>query len=166
MQTGLALGSNLGDRLAHLQAGRAFLLTLHAGPHPPAVSRVHETAPVDCPPGSASFLNAVVEIYTPLPPHDLLQRLAAFEQDCGRAARRQRNAPRPLDLDILYCGELVLDTPSLVLPHPRMTRRRFVLQPLAELRPGLVLPGQHRTVTELLEDLPDEPAVHLYATAW
>jgi 2-amino-4-hydroxy-6-hydroxymethyldihydropteridine diphosphokinase len=166
MQTGIALGSNLGDRLANLQAGRDFLLTLHAVPHPPAVSQVHETAPVDCPPGSVSFLNAIIEIDTSLAPHDLLQRLAAFEQTCGRAAQREQNSPRPLDLDILYYGELILDTPDLVLPHPRMTLRRFVLQPLAELRPGLILPGQHRTVADLLQDLPGELAVHLHTAAW
>jgi 2-amino-4-hydroxy-6-hydroxymethyldihydropteridine diphosphokinase len=109
--------------------------------------------PVDCPPGSASFLNAVAEIQVDpaqLSPSGLLARLQAFEIERGRPAQHGRNTPRPLDLDILYFGDLVLKEAGLTLPHPRLVDRLFVLQPLAELRPALVLPGQTSTVRELL----------------
>lgn len=166
MRTFIALGSNLGDRLANLRAGRDFLLALHQGPASAAVSPVYETSPVDCPPGSAAFLNAVVALDTPLAPPALLARLTGFERACGRPDVRARHSPRPLDLDILCCGDLVLDTPSLTLPHPRLAARRFVLRPLADLCPDLVLPGQSRTVAELLTRLPAEPAAHLQTSAW
>lgn len=121
---------------------------------------------MDCPSGSPAFLNAVVEIATTRPPAELLADLAALERDLGRPARRERNAPRPLDVDILYAGDLVFATPGLVVPHPRMTRRRFVLQPLAEIRPDLTPPGQTRTVAQLLATLPDSEAVRPVGTAW
>jgi 2-amino-4-hydroxy-6-hydroxymethyldihydropteridine diphosphokinase len=148
---GIALGSNLGDRAAEIEAGFAFLQTLSAA----AIRRssVIETEPMDCPPGSASFLNAVAEIQVDpaqLSPHDLLARLQAFETQRGRPPEHGRNSPRPLDLDILYYGDWVLETPELTLPHPRLAERLFVLRPLAELRPELVLPGGNRTVRELL----------------
>lgn len=166
MQTGIALGSNLGDRLACLRAGRDFLLALHEGPAPAAVSPVYETEPVGCPPGSSAFLNAVVEIDTPLEPAALLGRLAAFERGLGRPARRSVNAPRPLDLDLLYAGATELRTAHLTLPHPRLAQRRFVLQPLADIRPHLVLPAQSRPVSALLAALPPEPQVRPFAPAW
>jgi 2-amino-4-hydroxy-6-hydroxymethyldihydropteridine diphosphokinase len=149
---GIALGSNLGDRGAEIEAGFAFLRTLSLEGdllH----SSVIETAPVDCPPGSAPFLNAVAEIQVDsdsLPPETLLAKLQTFEQQRGRAADHARNSPRPLDLDILYYGDRVVRTTTLAIPHPRLTQRRFVLEPLAQLRPDLVLPGQTRSVRELL----------------
>jgi 2-amino-4-hydroxy-6-hydroxymethyldihydropteridine diphosphokinase len=150
---GIALGSNLGDRAAEIDAGFAFLQSL-AADGSMLRSTVIETAPVDCPPGSAPFLNAVAEIEvdaSTLPPARLHARLKEFEGERGRL-REARNSPRPLDLDLLYFGDVVLNSPDLVLPHPRAAQRRFVLEPLAELRPGLRLPGQTRTVRELLED--------------
>jgi 2-amino-4-hydroxy-6-hydroxymethyldihydropteridine diphosphokinase len=149
---GIALGSNLGDRHAELDAGVAFLRELTA-PRQVRESLRLETAPVDCPPGSPLFLNAVVEIELDselTPPRELLRRLQAFERGRGRPEERARNAPRPLDLDILYYGDLVVREPDLVIPHPRLTERRFVLEPLSHLRPELVLSGQTESVGELL----------------
>jgi 2-amino-4-hydroxy-6-hydroxymethyldihydropteridine diphosphokinase len=149
---GIALGSNLGDRAAELEIGFSFLRTLSADGEIPH-STIIETAPVDCPPGSAPFLNTVAEIQVnpdSLPPETLLAKLQSFEHQRGRAAYHARNSPRPLDLDILYYGERILRTASLVIPHPRLVQRRFVLEPLAQLRPNLVLPGQTRSVRELL----------------
>ena len=149
---GIALGSNLGDRQGELAAGFAFLRTL-AFEGLLRASPLLETAPVDCAPGSPPFLNAVAEIEADpeaLPPRELLRRLQDFERSRGRPARREPNAPRPLDLDILYYGDLRLNDPDLVIPHPRAVQRRFVLEPLAHLRPDLILPGQTRTVRELL----------------
>ncbi len=85
---------------------------------------------------------------------ELLQHLRQIEASLGRPSRHERNASRTLDLDLLYFGDAVLSTPELELPHPRMTTRRFVLEPLAEIRPELVLPAQNKTVAELLAALP------------
>ncbi|WP_242529341.1 2-amino-4-hydroxy-6-hydroxymethyldihydropteridine diphosphokinase [Methylacidimicrobium sp. B4] len=118
-------------------------------------SSVWKSDPVDCPPGSREFLNAVVEIDWDGPPEDLLASLLTFEGRVGRppARTRQRNAPRPLDLDLLYCGTLVRNTPELTLPHPRLACRSFVLGPLAEIAPQLHLPGFSCTVQELYDRL-------------
>jgi 2-amino-4-hydroxy-6-hydroxymethyldihydropteridine diphosphokinase len=151
MLVGIALGSNLGDRRAELAAGLGFLRTLARGGV--RASSILETAPVDCPPGSPSFLNQVAEIETDLPPRELLRRCQEFERSRGRPDVREINAPRPLDLDLLYYGDLTLDEPGLVVPHPRLTQRRFVLEPLAELHPDLILPGQTKTVAQLLAAL-------------
>ena len=148
---GVALGSNLGNRAAELEAGFAFLQTLSTAPI--RRSSIIETAPVECPPGSAPFLNAVAELAVDpahLTPRGLLTCLLAFEKQRGRPVERQPNSSRPLDLDVLYFGDVVLRERDMVIPHPRLASRRFVLQPLAELRPELVLPGQTRTVRELL----------------
>jgi 2-amino-4-hydroxy-6-hydroxymethyldihydropteridine diphosphokinase len=166
VRTAIALGSNLGDRKAALRKARDSILALHTGPDPAAVSPLYETAPVGCPQGSPNFLNAVIEIETSLQPHDLIDHLRALELAAGRPSHRAANSPRPLDLDILHCGSLALATPHLVVPHPRMACRRFVLQPLAEINPRFVLPGGSRTVAELLAALPPEPAVTLVAHDW
>ena len=146
MRYGIALGSNVGDRLAHLRAAMEQLA-------PILVSPVYETEPVDCAPDTPMYLNAVVEIESELEPEILLQRLQQIEQSEGRPASHGVNEPRTLDLDLLYAADLVINTPTLTLPHPRMTQRRFVLQPLADIRPDLVLPGCRRTVAELLADV-------------
>ncbi len=166
LSVGVALGSNLGDRLQHLRAGRAAVAHWHQGEAPAAVSAIYETEPVDCPPGSAPFLNAVMEIQTSLNPAALLEHLRAAEIELGRAPQAERHAPRPLDLDILYAGDLRIESPALVTPHPRMTTRRFVLQPLSDIRPELVLPGQTRTIATLLAALPPHPAATLFAADW
>jgi 2-amino-4-hydroxy-6-hydroxymethyldihydropteridine diphosphokinase len=150
---GIALGSNLGDRAAELAAGVAFLRSLAVDGRV-RVSSMLETAPVDCPPGSPPFLNGVAEIRVDteaLPPRILLEKLKAFEISRGRSPSGEVNAPRPLDLDILYYACLSINEPGLTIPHPRAHLRRFVLEPLSELRPELVLPGQTLTVRELLE---------------
>ncbi len=166
MKTGIALGSNLGDRRAQIAAGRDFLIGLHEGPDAPLSSGLYETEPVECAPGTAAFLNAAVEIEISLAPMELLQKLRAYEQTLGRAKDRAKNSPREIDLDLLYADNLRLDSSTLVLPHPRMASRRFVLQPLADIRADLVLPGQTATVAQLLSGLPPEPAVRLVARDW
>jgi len=166
MNVGVALGSNLGDRAAALAAARRLLASLHAGPDAPLFSALYEAEPLDCPAGSPDFLNATAEIETDLDSTALLGQLRAVERAAGRASSPARNIPRPLDLDILYYGDLVVSGPGLTLPHPRMFERRFVLQPLAEIRPDLVLPGQTQTIRALLHALPPKPAVRLVATTW
>ncbi len=167
MRFGIALGSNLQDRLALLRFGRTEVLT-RSGGQCLAQSSVYETEPVDCPPGSLPFLNAVLEIECALSPEDLLTQTQAIERAAGRIHSGERNAPRPLDLDLLYADALVLQDEALVLPHPRLHLRRFVLAPLAEIRPELKLPGMHAPVAHLLAGLSEseEPEPGLYCQDW
>lgn len=155
---GIALGSNLGDRADHLRHALQLLHERVPGLILRAAAPVYESAPVDCAPGTQAFLNTVVEIEAPLRPHALHALLQDIEQTLGRPAQREKNAPRTLDLDLLYADDFVSSDPALILPHPRLHLRRFVLQPLADIRPDLILPGQTATVAQLLAQLQDDPA--------
>lgn len=166
LKIGIALGSNLSERTTHLQAGRRMVALLHEGVAHPLCSGLYETEPVGCAEGTAAFLNAVMQIETSLEPAELLARLRAIEQSRGRHEAAPKNSPRELDLDLLYADQLELATSTLQLPHPRLPVRRFVLQPLADIRPDLVLPGQTETVAALLASLPAAPAVRLFAADW
>ncbi len=141
MRTGIALGSNLGDRLANLTAGRAAVLRLPGVTAPVLHSRVYETEPVGTGPDAGPFLNAVMEVDFAGDPLTLLAALRSIESALGRPTRYPRNAPRTLDLDILYAGDLVMTDDTLILPHPRLHLRRFVLAPLNDIRPDLRLAG-------------------------
>ncbi|PAW80009.1 MAG: 2-amino-4-hydroxy-6-hydroxymethyldihydropteridine diphosphokinase [Verrucomicrobia bacterium Tous-C9LFEB] len=152
MKTGIALGSNLGDRAASMDAGFTFLRSLSQKGYL-LQSSVIETDPVDCPPGSGAFFNAVAEIDYEGSPLQLLGQLQNFEHTMGRQPNRAINAPRPLDLDILYFGDTTITTPDLIIPHPRIAQREFVLKPLAEICPNLILPGQAHSVQTLLNHL-------------
>ncbi len=127
----LALGSNLGDRWAHLCRAVA------AVPDLAATSPVYETAPVGGPPGQGPYLNAVVELRTTLDARRLLGVCRELEAAAGRA-RGERFAARTLDVDVLLVGDEHVDEPDLTVPHPRMWERPFVLVPLAALAPDLV----------------------------
>jgi len=161
MRCGIALGSNLGDRIAHLRAACAALRLLHTGPDAPLVSPIYETEPVDCAPDCSAYLNAVIEIDYEGGALGLLLALQQIEHREGRPAAHAYHASRTLDLDLLYMGDTVLQSPALTLPHPRIAERRFVLQPLADIRPELILPGAHQPVAELLSGLPSSPGVIL-----
>ena len=132
----LGLGSNLGDRAAHLQFALDGLAA-RAGPVA-AVSAVYETEPVGGPP-QPDYLNAVVVLDTVLEPRALLGVAKALEQEAGRDPETTRWGPRPLDIDILMVGDEVVDEPDLVVPHPRIHQRAFVLAPLADVDPLLVV---------------------------
>lgn len=166
MRAGIALGSNLGDRLTHLRQARDQVLGLPGVSTPVISSRVYETEPVHSDTNAGSFLNAVVEVEFNGQPITLLDGLQQIEAELGRPSKRPRNAPRTIDLDILYAGNLVLCNEEVVIPHPRLHLRRFVLRPLADIRPELILPGQQRPVAELLEGLNDPAAVELFAEDW
>ena len=159
MRCGIALGSNVGDRLAQLRAGQAAVSKLHTGPSAPLLSPIYETEPVDCAPGTEPYLNAVMEIEYKGDPSTLFRALQQIERAQGRPADHGHNAPRTLDLDLLYAGDCKLQSAELTLPHPRLTARRFVLQPLADIRPELILPGTRQTVAELLAGLPPSSGV-------
>jgi 2-amino-4-hydroxy-6-hydroxymethyldihydropteridine diphosphokinase len=125
----IALGSNLGDRARNL---RAAIEQLRAVIGVVRVSRFIETEPVEAPPGSPRFLNAVVAGYTSLPPHALLAELHAIEKNLGRR-RDVRNAPRTIDLDLIFYSAVRMRTKQLTLPHPRACAREFVMKPFREL---------------------------------
>ena len=115
-----------------------------------------QTTPVDCPPGSPDFVNAVVSFKprTNETPESLLEKLQALEKEFGRAPKKIPNEPRPLDLDLIAFGNETRNSPELILPHPRAHLRKFVLQPLSEIAPELILPGRTKTVAQLLAELP------------
>jgi 2-amino-4-hydroxy-6-hydroxymethyldihydropteridine diphosphokinase len=147
----VALGSNLGNSREILQAALAELRLLDGKGF--RASSFHRTTPVDCPPGSPDFLNAVA-IFHPgagETPESLLKKLQRLEREHGRVPKKVENEARPLDLDLIAFGTERRNAPDLILPHPRAAQRRFVLEPLAEIAPGLILPGQDRTVVELLK---------------
>ncbi|MBN1556811.1 MAG: 2-amino-4-hydroxy-6-hydroxymethyldihydropteridine diphosphokinase [Lentisphaerae bacterium] len=167
METGISLGSNTGDRLAHLKQARARMAALE-GVTVSAASRVYETEPVDVRPEHAGtpFLNAVLVLDAAVSPARLARGLLAIETELGRVRGADRNAPRPIDLDIIYAGDAVIREDGLRVPHPRWAERRFVVQGLADVRPGRVLPGERRAVREVLAALPERPWVRLFERQW
>jgi 2-amino-4-hydroxy-6-hydroxymethyldihydropteridine diphosphokinase len=150
MRTAVALGSNLGDRFANLQAARQAILDLSNVKPPVLCSAMYETDPVGCEPGAGKFLNAVLEFDYDGEPLVFLKDLREIEGALGRPQNHPRNVSRKIDIDLLYFGNTRMDSKELQLPHPRMHLRKFVLQPLADIQPDLVLPGQTKVVRELL----------------
>jgi 2-amino-4-hydroxy-6-hydroxymethyldihydropteridine diphosphokinase len=155
----IAIGSNLGDRRRNVERAMDQLATL--SDHPLSRSSLWLTAPVGCPAGSPEFVNAVVSLAPRAEetPESLLSQLQTLEKAFGRKPKEVLNEPRPLDLDVIAFGTKTRAEPGLTLPHPRAHQRRFVLQPLAELAPDLVLPGHQKTVLQLLNETPSDPAL-------
>ena len=149
----IALGSNLGD--SRRVFAQAIARLQEFADAPLLASSFIETAPVDCPPGSPNFLNAVASLVPRAgeTPETLHAKLQSLEKEFGRAPKQVLNEPRPLDLDLIAFGHEVRATPTLTLPHPRAHLRSFVLQPLAEIAPDFILPGQTKTTTQLLAEL-------------
>lgn len=146
----LSLGSNLGDRAANLQTAIENLEKLGKVV---ARSALYETEPVETAEKQPWFLNCVVALETELMPRQLLTRILTIEQSMGRR-RLQPKGPRTIDIDIVFFGSSVVDTPALTIPHPAMHQRRFVLEPLAEIAPEARHPVFKRTAKELLSALP------------
>lgn len=166
MRAGVALGSNLGERLANLRNARKDIAALSGVLPPMRSSAIYETEPVGCEKGAAKFLNAAIEFGYAGEAQELLRALAAIERLLGRSATHARNISRTIDLDLLYFGELEIETAQLQLPHPRLTEREFVLRPLADIRPDLMLPKQSETVGVLLLQFTDTGAVVRVAAEW
>ncbi|MBI3822528.1 MAG: 2-amino-4-hydroxy-6-hydroxymethyldihydropteridine diphosphokinase [Planctomycetes bacterium] len=153
----IALGSNLGDRRAMLDAA-IERLRLQPGIEVLRVSSYHETEPVGGPAGQGKYLNAAAEVRTTLTAPQLLGVLQAIEAQLGRV-RAERFGPRTIDLDVLYFGSEIICTPELMVPHPRLHERTFVLEPLVELAPAMVDPMRGSTIQDLLRELhrPQQP---------
>lgn len=152
-RTVLAIGSNLGDRLANLQ-GAVNSLADTPEVWLTSVSPVYETKPIDAPEGSKDFLNAVVLVDTTLSARTLLERALAVEDAFGRE-RSERGAPRTLDVDLIVVGDRRANDPDLVLPHPKAHERAFVLAPWYDAEPDAEIPG-FGPIKELLEKAGDE----------
>jgi 2-amino-4-hydroxy-6-hydroxymethyldihydropteridine diphosphokinase len=144
-----------------LRNARKEIAAMNGTLPPLRCSAIYETEPVDCEKGAAKFYNAVMEFGYAGQPVELRRELAAIERILGRPAAHERNVSRPIDLDLLYCGEMIVETAELRLPHPRIVDREFVLRPLADIRPDLVLPGQTEAVDVLLLRLPMTGVVRL-----
>ena len=150
----LALGANLGDPVTQLTEAVARLERAEVAVV--ARSRLYRSAPLG-PPGQPDYVNGAVEIATALEPEDLLAHTQSVEQAMGRV-KTVRWGPRLVDIDIALFADRRHDTPDLTIPHRELTRRRFVLAPLADLAPEVIVPGTNRTITELLAALDDDPS--------
>jgi 2-amino-4-hydroxy-6-hydroxymethyldihydropteridine diphosphokinase len=170
-RVGIALGSNLdsplGDRLSNIKLARDLLEKLTPDGTELIQAHVYQSEPLDCPEDSPVFLNTVIELSYDGSPGELLRQTQTIERQLGRDVIREKNAPRIIDIDILYFGTDLYHDALLTLPHPEMTHRRFVLQPLADIRPELILPGDDITITDHLLHLDSaEPPLSLEQVNW
>lgn len=158
-RAGIALGSNLGDKNSLMVQARDHLLQMSLSDDPFLQSSLYATSPQDCPHGADDYLNAVVEFTWPGTVEELLVHCQGIERALGRVRSGIRCEPRTADVDIIYVGDMVVnDSPRLILPHPRAHLRKFVLKPLSDIRPDLILPRQDKTVAELLAELDTDEA--------
>jgi 2-amino-4-hydroxy-6-hydroxymethyldihydropteridine diphosphokinase len=162
----VALGANLGDRAGQLSAA-VDRLCATSGVTFSRKSSLFETSPVGGPAGQGDYLNAVVAVRTTLDAHSLLRRCLDIEHELGRR-RTVPNAARPVDLDLLLFGDRVIETESLEVPHPRLHQRKFVLEPLAEIAPGVTHPVLGLTIEALLDRLPagEERVTRMVVAGW
>jgi 2-amino-4-hydroxy-6-hydroxymethyldihydropteridine diphosphokinase len=152
----LSLGSNLGDRGQNLKNGIGLLEQL-AG-KPGAISSIYETEPWGCD-SDLNFFNQVIELFTPLGPLPLLETIHEIESKCGRVRSAPRYAPRTLDVDILLYGNSILDFPELIVPHPNLQERQFVLVPLTEIAPHVIHPVLNKDMEQLLRACVDDKKI-------
>lgn len=169
-EVAIALGANLGDRLSQLKEARDSIKEDCATGETWAQSAVYHTSPVECPEGAPDYLNAVIIFSYEGSGEDLLTYCKALEVRMGRltdGSSGEINQPRLIDADILYLGAETIDLPHLIVPHPRLTERRFVLEPLAEVRGDQCLPGSAETIAETLRNLnTEEPSLVIYEKEW
>lgn len=166
MEIGLSLGANLGNRLQQLQTAKKRIIA-QKGVSFVAQSPLYETEPVEVPPEDCKlyFLNAVIVIETALPMPELIARFQSVEHELGRKPTRKSNDSRFIDIDIIYAGRLRVKTDNIIIPHPRWFKRRFVLQPLSDVRPDIIIPGRKGAVREILRNLADAHRVVLSVPA-
>jgi 2-amino-4-hydroxy-6-hydroxymethyldihydropteridine diphosphokinase len=166
MRTAVALGSNIGDRLENLRAARTAILGLSNVKPPLVSSAVYETEPIGCEPAAGKFLNAVVEFEYADDLACLLEQLIQIEEALGRKPDHPKNVSRTIDIDLLYCGDQRINEKRLQLPHPRLHLRTFVLRPLGDIRPDLILPGQKKDIEDLLAKVEQAGGVIRFAKEW
>src|SRR5262245_48241660 len=166
MRTAVAFGSNIGDRLDNLRVGRSAIFDLPSVHAPILSSAIYETEPVGCEPGAGKFFNSVVEFEYDGDPAGFLEQLIQIEEALGRKRDHRPNVSRTIDIDLLYCGDKQVNNERLQLPHPRLHLREFVLRPLADIRPDLILPGKKKTVKELLAKVQKSGDVVRCADSW
>ena len=167
IEAGLSLGSTLDDKLASLRAARAAIAAI------PEVSvlasaPVYETEPVGVPEefAQANFYNTILIVGTSLDAHKLFAHLQKIELALGRKRTLRQNTPRSIDIDLIYYDGQTIRSGGLVVPHPRWTKRRFVLQPLADVRGYLILPGHDRRVRDILAALPPGQEIRPVQAEW
>jgi len=167
MEIGFSLGSNLYNRKRLLMQAKNLLLS---APRTRFVdqSPIYETTPVDVRPEyqDINYLNAVLIVESELPLESWLSYIGKIEKNLGRERSEDRNAPRPIDVDIIYAGDQVIDSGGLVVPHPRWAERRFVVEPLSDVRPRLVLPETNRSVADMLRTLPPDDGMRVFDERW
>jgi len=168
MEIGFSLGSNLYNRKRLLMQAKNLLLS---APRTKFVdqSPIYETTPVDVKPEyeDMAYLNSIVVVESELPLDSWLSYIGKIEKNLGRERNEEdRNAPRPIDVDIIYAGEQIIDSGGLEVPHPRWAERRFVVQPLNDVRPGLVLPEASKSVADILSTLPPDEGLSVFDERW
>lgn len=166
-ESAFSLGSNLGDRLGFLKEA-VRLLCVDPGVKLLARSPVYETEPVGVKPEyhHLAYLNAIVVVKSHHSAREWLEHIGVVETALGRVREADRFAPRTVDIDLIYHGREMLDSDALSVPHPRWAARRFVVQPLCDVRPDLILPGVSKTVREILCALPLAEKITLFQRTW
>jgi 2-amino-4-hydroxy-6-hydroxymethyldihydropteridine diphosphokinase len=167
METGFCLGSNLGGRLRLLSQAKTLIL-LEPGVTFVDQSPVYETEPVGVQPHyeAMKFLNAVLIVEGPYAAEEWLVKVKRIEAILHRVRSADRNAPRTIDVDILFCGDQIVDSDLLTVPHARWAERRFVVQPLADVRPDLILPGTQIPVQKILAQMSGKDDVRPFSERW
>ena len=168
MESGFSLGSNLYNRKRLLMQAKNLLLS---APRTTFVdqSPIYETTPIDVKPEyqEMTYLNSIVIVDSELPLDSWLSYIDKIEQNLGRERDvEDRNAPRPIDVDIIYAGDQIIDSGGLEVPHPRWAERRFVVEPLSDVRPDMVLPEASKSVKEILRALPPDEGMHVFDVRW
>ena len=167
MEIGFSLGSNLYNRKRLLMQAKNLLLS---APRTTFIGQsfIYETTPVDVKPEyqDMAYLNSVVVVESELPLESWFSYIGKIEENLGRERSEDRNAPRPIDVDIIYAGKQVIDSGGMMVPHPRWVERRFVVEPLNDVRPDLVLPEANRSVAEILRALPPDEGMRIFDECW
>ena len=168
MEIGFSLGSNLYNRKRLLMQAKNLLLS---APRTRFVTQspIYETTPVDVKPEyqEMAYLNSVVIVESDLPLESWLSYIGKIEHNLGRERNEEdRNAPRTIDIDIIYAGDQIIDGGGLVVPHPRWAERRFVVQPLSDVRPNMVLPEASKSVKDILRSLPPDTGLSVFDERW
>jgi 2-amino-4-hydroxy-6-hydroxymethyldihydropteridine diphosphokinase len=167
MEIGFSLGSNLYNRKRLLMQAKNLLLS---APRTRFVdqSPIYETTPIGVKPEyqDMAYLNSVVIVESELPLESWMSYIGKIEKMLGRERSEDRNAPRSIDIDIIYAGDQIIDSGGMEVPHPRWAERRFVVQPLSDVRPAMVLPENRKPVCEILQSLPPDSGLSIFDERW